>query len=290
MPPSSAKAALKIHDKKVLGVILTCLEAGHDEVNSTTAREISFPTSSGGLGFPQLSETCQFAYFASVYTAIQTWKRFIKDTHPLLVSWCKDEGAFIHPLPQPLNNFNLKQELKSCLHHCRSIATQAVQAKKPAIKPTSKHKAATATTTTSTHANAVTRNSLHSASCLRSFPVCFHSNDGCKEYSLNLSSARWPSTSQTSKSRISPRTKIRRSSTASAVSVQLLSSEPTHATKVCSLPTRSSWLHFGFTYACPSFPSLLLPLAPHVTATVSPRMAMPASQRTISFAATHQQS
>ena len=148
VPPSCVKTIFKSYDGRLLDVIRSCLEAQPDEISAVTRQEISLPITSGGLGFPRLADTCQYAYFASVTAVIQTWRQFIKADDPLLTSWCtdvvdpSDPSDFVTPLPQQLSKFNLTRELKACLHMSRNIASQAVATKQSSNSSSSKSKKA----------------------------------------------------------------------------------------------------------------------------------------------------
>ena len=129
MPPSCVKPAFAIFDGKMLDVVRTCLEASKDEISAMTRKEIALPANNGGLGFPELKESCELAYFSCVYGVVQTWLLYKKADDPLLQSWAHDDDDFITPLPQRLSKLSLVKELKFCLNKAHQIATQAVQAK-----------------------------------------------------------------------------------------------------------------------------------------------------------------
>jgi hypothetical protein len=52
-----------------------------------TLQEACLPTNMGGLGLTNLENTRQLAYTASLLATIQTWRKHVLDTHPLLQGW-----------------------------------------------------------------------------------------------------------------------------------------------------------------------------------------------------------
>jgi len=129
MPPTCVSAALQHFDHKVLGVVLSCLEACASDITRTTEIEISFPLSRGGLGIPRLSEVSKIAYFASVHQVIQTWLLYIPQMDPMLATWCDDIGLDSAAVDHQPSTFSLRHELKSSLDHVNSVVTRSLTIK-----------------------------------------------------------------------------------------------------------------------------------------------------------------
>lgn len=138
VPPSCAKPAFSIFDGKILDVVRACLEARPEEISAMTRKEIALPRNNGGFGLPELKDSCELAYFASVFGVIQTWLLYKKADDPFLQSWIADTDDFVDPIPQKLSKFKLVREIRHCLNKAHHIATEAVRAKnsKPAATAT----------------------------------------------------------------------------------------------------------------------------------------------------------